>query len=37
MKILSIHDGHNASACLLIDGEIKYAIQEERLIREKNF
>lgn len=37
MKILGIHDGHNSSAALLIDGEIKYAIQEERLTREKNF
>ena len=37
MKILGIHDGHNSSACLLIDGEIKYALQEERLTGEKNF
>jgi len=37
MKIIGIHDGHNASVCLLIDGEIKNAIQEERLVGEKNY
>ncbi len=37
MKILGIHDGHNAAACLLEDGQIRMAIQEERLTREKNF
>lgn len=37
MKILGIHDGHNASACLLIDGNIRFAVQEERLRREKNY
>ena len=26
MKILGIHDGHNASACLTIDGNLKVAI-----------
>src|SRR3989344_1888520 len=36
MKVLGIHDGHNASACLIEDGEIKFAIQEERLVYEKN-
>ena len=36
MKVLGIHDGHNASACLIEDGEIRFAIQEERLIYEKN-
>ena len=36
MKVIGIHDGHNASACLLIDGKIEYAIQEERLTRIKN-
>ena len=36
MNILAIHDGHNASACHLRDGEIKLALQEERLAREKN-
>lgn len=36
MIILGVNDGHNSSACLLIDGEIKCAIAEERLSREKN-
>jgi len=36
MKILGIHDGHNASACLLENGKIKWALQEERLTNEKN-
>ncbi|MGB2726932.1 MAG: carbamoyltransferase C-terminal domain-containing protein [Halobacteriota archaeon] len=37
MKILGIHDGHNASACLLDEGIIKIVLQEERLRREKNY
>lgn len=37
MDILGIHDGHNASACLLRDGEVIHCIQEERLVREKNY
>ena len=36
MRILGIHDGHNAAACLLEDGRIVAAIQEERLTRIKN-
>lgn len=36
VKILGIHDGHNASAVLLVDGQIVFAIQEERLTRVKN-
>lgn len=36
MKILGIHDGHNASACLMEDGKLKYLIQEERVCCEKN-
>ncbi len=36
MKILGIHDGHNASICLIEDGKILFAIQEERLVYEKN-
>ena len=36
MKILGIHDGHNASVALLEDGKIVAAIQEERLTRIKN-
>ena len=35
MKILSIHDGHNASAALLIDGNIASCISEEGINREK--
>lgn len=37
MKILGIHDSHNAAAALLVDGVVKSAIQEERLVREKNY
>jgi len=37
MRILGIHSGHNASACLLDNGRIRYAIQEERLRRVKNW
>lgn len=37
MKIIGIHDGHNAAICLLIDGKIRGLIQEERLVYEKNF
>lgn len=37
MIILGIHDGHNASACLLDSGQIKYCIQEERLTNTKNY
>lgn len=36
MRIIGIHDGHNASACLLTDGQVEYAIQEERISRTKN-
>ena len=36
MIILGVNDGHNSSACLLINGELKCAIAEERLSREKN-
>jgi carbamoyltransferase len=36
MKIISIHDGHNAAACLLVDGKIQFAIEEERLTHIKN-
>ncbi|MCW5969298.1 MAG: hypothetical protein KIT57_12360 [Blastocatellales bacterium] len=37
MKILAIHDGHNAAAGLMIDGRMVMALQEERLRREKNY
>lgn len=36
MKILGINDAHNASACLVEDGVITAALQEERLSRVKN-
>ena len=37
MNILGISAGfsHDASACILIDGKVKYAIEEERIIRKK--
>ena len=34
--ILGIHDGHNASACLLEDGVVSRAVQEERFTLVKN-
>jgi carbamoyltransferase len=37
MIILGINISHNSSACLMIAGEVKLAIQEERLVRKKNF
>src|SRR3990170_2465760 len=37
MRILGIHDGHNASACLLDDGRVRYVFQEERLTNLKNY
>src|SRR2546423_1788944 len=37
MRVLGIHDGHNASACLFADGEVQLALQEERLRRIKNW
>ena len=37
MIILGINDGHNASIALSINGEIKFAISEERLNRKKNY
>lgn len=36
MIILGIHDGHNASAALLVDGKLVSAVAEERLSREKH-
>jgi len=35
-KVLGIHDGHNASVALLVDGRVAFAIEEERLTRIKN-
>jgi carbamoyltransferase len=36
MVILGIHDGHNASAALVIDGRVVACVNEERLSRRKN-
>ncbi len=35
--ILGIHDGHNASVCVLIGGKVAYLVQEERIRYEKNY
>lgn len=37
MNILGINLSHNASASLMIDGEITLALQEERFTQKKNF
>ena len=37
MYILGIHDGHNSSVCLMRDGKLVSALQEERLQRIKNY
>lgn len=34
---LGIFDGHNAAACLYRDAHVEAIMQEERLVREKNF
>lgn len=36
MNILSFNYGHDSSACVIIDGQIRAAIAEERLTRAKN-
>jgi len=36
MTILSFNYGHDASACVIVDGQIRAAIAEERLTRTKN-
>ena len=36
MVILGIHDGHNASAALVVDGKLLSAVGEERFSREKH-
>ncbi len=36
MIILGVHDGHNASASLIMDGKLICSIAEERLSRQKN-
>ena len=35
MNIIGITDNHDSGACLFIDGKLKFAVNEERLIREK--
>jgi carbamoyltransferase len=35
MKILGIHDGHTATACILDNGKLKAMVSEERLWHEK--
>jgi carbamoyltransferase len=35
--VLGVHDGHNASATLVKNGSVVAAIQEERLVNEKNY
>jgi len=37
MRVIGIHDGHNASVALAVDGELVFALQEERVSGEKNF
>lgn len=37
MRVLGIHDGHNASVALVEDGELLFALQEERPTNVKNF
>lgn len=36
MNILAFNYGHDSSACVIVDGEIRAAIAEERLTRAKN-
>ena len=36
MRIIGIHDGHNAAVCMLENGSVTAALQEERLTRRKN-
>ena len=35
-NILGVNPGHNGSVCLLVDGEVVYYIEEERLSRQKH-
>ncbi|NPA80332.1 MAG: hypothetical protein GXO29_04710, partial [Thermotogae bacterium] len=35
MKVLGIHDGHTATACLMEDGKLLAMVSEERLWHEK--
>ncbi len=36
MRVLGISDNHNAGAALVIDGELRAAVNEERILRQKN-
>ena len=36
MIILGINDGHDASACIMVDGRVISAVAEERLVRRKH-
>ena len=36
MKILSVHDGHNATICYMENGEINHLLSEERFTNDKN-
>jgi len=36
MVILGVHDGHNCSATVLVDGQVVAAVNEERLTRRKS-
>ena len=35
--VIGVHDGHNASAAIIKDGVLQFAVQEERLVGKKNF
>jgi len=35
MRVLGINQGHNGSAAYVVDGELKFYIEEERLSRQK--
>ena len=35
MIVLGIHDGHGASACLMVDGELIAMLEEDRVSRLK--
>ena len=36
MRIIAIHDGHNATACYLEDGKLVSMVSEERFTNKKN-
>ncbi|MDP8975148.1 MAG: hypothetical protein M3N28_02045 [Actinomycetota bacterium] len=35
--MIGVHDGHNASASIVKDGVLQFAVQEERMVGRKNF